>query len=66
MTREELIAKLDNDSEKLDELVHELHAQNAADVNNRGVEAQVDWLLEHGCTLTELEREATKLSSGNR
>lgn len=57
MTREELIDKLDGDSERLDELVHELHAQNAADVNNRGVESQVDWLLANGCTLPELERE---------
>ena len=41
MIREQL-EKLDQDS--LDELVHEAKGEEAADINNQGREAQIDYL----------------------
>ena len=35
------------DQSALDELVHEAKAQEAADINNSGVEAQVGYLMEY-------------------
>ena len=43
MSKEELE---NMDSEELDELVHDMKAQEAAMINNRGKEAQVDYLLD--------------------
>lgn len=50
MTRAEIIKKVIEDKleEQLDEHVHELKAQEAADINNQGVESQLDYMLEQG------------------
>ena len=45
MSKEELE---NMDYEELDELVHDMKAQEAAVINNAGKEAQVDYLLSDG------------------
>ncbi len=42
MTREELESLTE---EELDEMVHDLKAQEAAEVNNQGREAQISYIL---------------------
>lgn len=42
MTREEL---LELDEEELDEMVHDLRGKEAADINNGGRDAQVNYIL---------------------
>ena len=34
----------------LDELIHEVAAQTASDINNSGMESQVEFLIKHGWT----------------
>jgi predicted house-cleaning noncanonical NTP pyrophosphatase (MazG superfamily) len=41
-TREQLEEMFE---EELDEIVHDLKAEEAADINNRGKEAQIDYIL---------------------
>jgi hypothetical protein len=48
-TREELAAEFGG--EKLDEFVHDAKSQEASDINNGGIDAQIDYLLENGWTL---------------
>jgi hypothetical protein len=48
MTRDEIIKKVKEDNVDLDEHVHELKAQEAANINNEGVESQIDYMLEKG------------------
>ena len=43
MTKEELEKAT---QEELDELVHDMKSEEAADINNRGKEAQINYLLE--------------------
>lgn len=39
--------------EDLDELVHELKSEEAAEINNRGLEAQLEYILEAHCGVVE-------------
>jgi ribosomal protein L29 len=41
-TREQLEAMTE---EELDEIVHDLKAEEAAEINNRGKEAQIEYIL---------------------
>jgi ribosomal protein L29 len=41
-TREQLEAMTE---EELDEIVHDLKAEEAAEINNQGKEAQIDYIL---------------------
>lgn len=45
-------------SEDLDDLVHDLASGVASDVNNEGLESQVEWLLEHGMTGEQIVKQA--------
>lgn len=45
----------DENSLLLDELVHDVAAQQAANVNNKGIAAQLDYLLVNGYTLKDIE-----------
>ncbi len=53
LTREDLLEHLQ--SEDLDDLVHDMKAGEASNINNGGVEAQVDYLLECGMSLEQIE-----------
>jgi len=47
-----LLSLIENHDEydgDLDEIVHDSTANTAADVNNTGLERQLNWLLDHGC-----------------
>ena len=52
------------DQSALDELVHEMKAAEAADINNSGVEVQVGYLME--CiSLSQLEQTINELLAAN-
>lgn len=53
LTREDLLEHLQ--SEDLDDLVHDMKAGEASNINNSGVEAQVEYLLECGMSLEQIE-----------
>lgn len=44
-----LIENHDESDGDLDEIVHDTTANTAADVNNTGLERQLNWLLDQGC-----------------
>lgn len=45
----------DENSMLLDDLVHDVASQQARNVNNDGMGSQVDYLLMHGFTLSDIE-----------
>jgi hypothetical protein len=45
---------IDLDEDRLDELVHDMKAAEAADINNRTIEARAMWLLGQGFTIDDL------------
>ena len=48
ITRDELIQRLKdhNANDELDSTIHELFAQQATEVNNKGMEVQLDYMIE--------------------
>lgn len=46
----------------LDELVHDVHASQAADTNNEGTESQIQFLQQNGYTEQELLDHANQQS----
>lgn len=49
-------------SADLDELVHEIKAEEAASINNGGVESQLDYLLESGMEAGEITKLLNKVA----
>lgn len=49
ITRERLSSVFE--SEDLDDLVHDTKSGEAADINNGGIDSQIDYLLESGWTM---------------
>ena len=54
VTREELVEQLQ--AEELDDLVHDMKSLEASNINNEGVESQIDYLLAGGMSLEEIEK----------
>lgn len=52
-TREELVKEFE--AGDLDELVHDAKGEEAANINNGGIDAQLDYLLGIGFTLEQIE-----------
>jgi len=56
MRREDLIAFISQNAEgSLDEVVHDVYSRQASGINNQGPASQIDFLIEAGFSLEEIE-----------